>query len=434
MDHDEENKDNQSLDHTDQQAKTEEVQANPVQEEKHEKKPKPAKKGGRGFIGGFFGGIVAVAIAVLLFSTNIIPMSNQTSGGTPSQSDGSQGDNASNIVKTLASDDAKESSDIGEVSKAVVGVINVQQQSAWDEGEDAGSGSGIIYKKEDGKAYVVTNNHVVEGAKEVEVVLGDDDNGDNRIKAKVLGADSLTDLAVLQIDGDQIDTVANMGSSGDMKVGDTAVAIGNPLGMDFANTVTKGIISGLNRSVSIDTTGNNQPDWVTEVIQTDAAINPGNSGGALVNEKGEVIGINSMKIAQQEVEGIGFAIPVDTALPIMEQLEKNGEIERPFIGVSTAPLSQVPPQYQNEIKLPDDVDGGMVVADIQADSAAEKAGLKKFDVITKINGEKVTSVLELRKYLYSETNIGDKIEIEYYRDGKAQKTDLELQKQSSTEQ
>ena len=429
MDHNEDNKDNQSLDQTDQQATPEEVQANPTQAEKQHEKPKPARKGSRGFLGGFFGGIVAVAIAILLISTNIIPISNETANDVPTSSSPSQDSNASDIVKTLATDDAKESSDIEEVSKAVVGVINMQQQSAWEDSEEAGSGSGIIYKKENGKAYVVTNAHVVEGAKGVEVVLNEDDEDNDHIKAKVLGSDSLTDLAVLEIDGDKVDTVAKIGASENMKVGETALAIGNPLGMDFANTVTKGIISGLNRSISIDTNGDQQPDWVTEVIQTDAAINPGNSGGALVNTKGEVIGINSMKIARQEVEGIGFAIPVDTALPIMEQLEKDGEITRPFIGISTASLNQVPPQYQNEIQLPDDIDGGMVIADVQAGSAAEKAGLQKFDVITKLNDEKITSTLELRKYLYSETNIGDKIEVEYYRDGKAQKTSLELQEQ-----
>lgn len=429
MDHNEDNKDNQSLDQTDQQATPEEVQTNPTQAEKQHEKPKPAKKSGRGFLGGFFGGIVAVAIAILLISTNIIPISNETASDVPTSSSPSQDSNASDIVKTLATDDAKESSDIEEVSKAVVGVINMQQQSAWEDSEEAGSGSGIIYKKENGKAYVVTNAHVVEGAKGVEVVLNEDDEDNDHIKAKVLGSDSLTDLAVLEIDGDKVDTVAKIGASENMKVGETALAIGNPLGMDFANTVTKGIISGLNRSISIDTNGDQQPDWVTEVIQTDAAINPGNSGGALVNTKGEVIGINSMKIARQEVEGIGFAIPVDTALPIMEQLEKDGEITRPFIGISTASLNQVPSQYQNEIQLPDDIDGGMVIADVQAGSAAEKAGLQKFDVITKLNDEKITSTLELRKYLYSETNIGDKIEVEYYRDGKAQKTSLELQEQ-----
>lgn len=235
---------------------------------------------------------------------------------------------------------------------------------------------------------------------------------------------------MLEVDGASIDTVAKFGTADELAVGETVLAIGNPLGLDFANTVTKGIISGLNRTVEVDTNKDGQADWITEVLQTDAAINPGNSGGALVNSNGEVIGINSMKIAQGAVEGIGFAIPADAALPIMEQLETNGEISRPLIGISTASLNQVPPQYRYEINLPEDIKGGMVVADVQSGSPADAAGLQQFDVITKINGQEVTSILELRKYLYSETNIGDEIEIEYIRDGERQTTNIKLVEQT----
>lgn len=331
-----------------------------------------------------------------------------------------------NIVETLSSEEADVSTNISEVSEAVVGVVNMQQGNVWEGSQEAGTGSGIIYKKENGKAYIVTNQHVVANAKEVEIVLNDD----KRIPATVLGGDTLTDLAVLEVDGASIDKVANFGTSEDLAVGETVLAIGNPLGLDFANTVTKGIISGLNRTVEVDTNSDGQADWVTEVLQTDAAINPGNSGGALVNSDGEVIGINSMKIAQSSVEGIGFAIPVNAALPIMEQLETDGEISRPLIGISTASLNQVPPQYRYEINLPEDVEGGMVVADVQNGSPADTAGLQQFDVITKINGQEVTSILELRKYLYSETNVGDDIKIEYIRDGEHQTTNLKLVEQT----
>lgn len=446
MDHNDENKENQSLDQPEEEKKIEEELPSTVkQETSEEEQPKqepmvnaqyestPVQKepvkhkksggGGRGFIGGLFGGLISAAIVLLLITSNIIPINNTNTGNSSTTATAQDDNSTADIVKTFATGDADEASSIQGVSEAVVGVINMQQQNVWTDSQDAGSGSGIIYKKENGKAYVVTNHHVVEGAKEVDVVLNDDE----RIKAKVLGSDQLTDLAVLEIDGDKIKTVANMGSSKDMKIAEEVVAIGNPLGMDFANTVTKGIISGLNRSIKIDTNGDNQPDWVTEVIQTDAAINPGNSGGALVNTKGEVIGINSMKIARDAVEGIGFAIPVDTAIPIMNQLEKDGEITRPLIGISTASLNQVPPQYQNKITLPKEVEGGMVIADVQTGSAADKAGLEQFDVITKINGEEITSILELRKYLYSETKVGDTIEVEYYRNGKLEKAKVALQ-------
>lgn len=384
---------------------------------KQKKKLKNHSSGLSGFLGGLAGGIITAIIVAVLFMNNIIPVSQNTESSRTEQN------NTANIIQTLASDDANVSTNIEEVASAVVGVVNLQQRSVWTGDEEAGTGSGIIYKKENGKAYVVTNQHVVNGAENVEIVL----DNDERIPATVLGQDALTDLAVLEVDGANIHTVAKLGTSEDIAVGETVLAIGNPLGLEFANTVTKGIISGLNRSVEVDTNSDGQADWVTEVLQTDAAINPGNSGGALVNADGEVIGINSMKIAQSAVEGIGFAIPVDTALPIMEQLETEGEITRPLIGISTAALYQVPPEYRYEINLPNNVEGGMVIANVEAGSPADQAGLQQFDVITKINDQEVTSILELRKYLYSETSIGEAIKIEYIRDGKVETTELVLE-------
>lgn len=251
-------------------------------------------------------------------------------------------------------------------------------------------------------------------------------NEEHQVDATVLGTDALTDLAVLEIDGEHVDTVANLGSSEDIEVGETVMAIGNPLGMDFNNSVTRGIISGLNRNVEVDTNGDGAPDWVTEVLQTDAAINPGNSGGALVNADGDVIGINSMKIAQSQVEGIGFAIPIDEALPVVEKLETDGEVSRPLIGISTAPLTQVPPQYQQEIELPEDVEGGMVIANVQSGSPADNANLQQFDVITKINGNPVTSIIELRKELFDRGQAGEHVEIEFARDGELHSITLKM--------
>ncbi|MBS3681511.1 trypsin-like peptidase domain-containing protein [Ornithinibacillus massiliensis] len=365
------------------------------------------------------GGLIPVAILLVLLFTNVIAF------GNTSKTDSAQGTNhhsGQNVITTMASEDANSSTNIAEVSEAVVGVTNLQRQSIWTNSEEAGTGSGIIYKKENGKAYVVTNHHVVNGAEQVEVVLANDE----RIPAKVLGTDELTDLAVLEIDGEKVNRVATLGTTEDKQVGETVFAIGNPLGIEFANSLTKGIISGLNRSVSVDTTGDQVADWVTEVIQTDAAINPGNSGGALVDANGEVIGINSMKIASTQVEGIGFAIPIDTALPIMEQLETNGKVQRPFIGISMATLNQVPMQYRHNIILPDGVEQGMVVASVEPGSPAEKAGLQQFDVITKIDDHETPTALELRKYMYSETKVGDTVKLEIYRNGEKQVIDLEL--------
>lgn len=385
------------------------------------KEPKQKRSGVGVLLGGLIGGIVAAVVVVLLFTTNIIPINNNTTNNGKEASSADQS-GTPEIAQTIATANNNFANSFEQASKAVVGIINKQQQNVWAPSQEIASGSGIIYKKEDGKAYVVTNNHVVEGATEVDVVLNDS----THIKAKVLGADALTDLAVLQIDGSKIETVAKLGSSEEAKVGETVIAIGNPLGMSFANSVTKGIISGKERSVSIDTNKDGQADWVTQVIQTDAAINPGNSGGALVNTDGEVIGINSMKIAKKEVEGIGFAIPIDTAKPIMEQLETKGEIARPFIGISTASLQQVPAQYRAQIALPKDFKGGMVIAQVEPGSPAANAGLQQFDVITKINDQQIKSILDLRKYLYSKTKIGDTVNMEVYRKGEPKTVKLTL--------
>ncbi|MFD2760083.1 S1C family serine protease [Lentibacillus juripiscarius] len=383
----------------------------------------PRKKNSKGkFASALVGAVVSAVVVTMLFTTNILPV-NGDDGSSSSSASAENGDSGTpDIAETITSGDADVAGNMQEATKAVVGVVRMQQRSIWEQSEKSGAGSGIIYKKEDGNAYVVTNHHVVKGAKEVEIVM----NNDERLKAEVLGSDRLTDLAVLRVDGSKVDTVAKLGSSDDLQVGDTAIAIGNPLGMNFANSVTKGIISGLERSISVDTNGDRRPDWITEVIQTDAAINPGNSGGALINADGEVVGINSMKIARREVEGIGFAIPIDSALPVIKQLANDGKVARPYIGISTASVSQVPPQYRDQVQLPEDVEGGMVIAQVEPGSPADNASLQQFDVITKINGNKVKTLLDLRKFMYSETKVGDTVELEIYRNGKPQTISLEL--------
>lgn len=373
-------------------------------------------------VSGVAGGIVTAIVIIAMFVTNVIPISSQNQN----EDDTIMNQNETNEEVQTVSTDLSENTDpalnIDQVTKAVVGVTNLQERDIWSNTQEAGAGTGVIYKKDNGNAYIVTNNHVVENAQEVEVNL----ENDKKVKAEILGTDPLTDLAVLKIDGSEVDTVAEFASSKDLKVGQTVVAIGNPLGAEFYGTVTKGIISGLDRSIEVDTDGDRRPDWVTEVIQTDAAINPGNSGGALVNTDGKVIGINSMKIAQHAVEGIGLAIPSDSALPIMEQLEKNGEVTRPLIGIKTVEVNQVPLQYRNHVVLPEDVEGGMVIADVEDGTPADEAGLEQFDIITKIDDQTITSLLDLRVYMYNETKVGDTLEIEYVREGKKETTELTL--------
>lgn len=393
-------------------------------ENKEVKKTSPHKASsskGSHFVSGVLGGIASAILIVVLLMTNIIPINNDNTANVDNDANNLVTNNSPMISTTVGTDNQSVTG-IDKTSKAIVGIVNIQQRSVWTPNEEVGSGSGIIYKKENGKAYIVTNNHVVEGAEQVEI----DINNEQRLPAKVLGTDELTDLAVLEVDGSTIDYVAEIGTSKDLMVGETALAIGNPLGMDFSGSVTKGIISGLDRSLKVDTTGDKQPDWIAQVIQTDAAINPGNSGGALVNAEGEVIGINSMKIARSAVEGIGFAIPIDAALPIMEQLEKDGEITRPFIGISTVEINQVPMEYRNNIIVPEEVTHGMVVAGVQENSPAAEAGIQQFDLITKINDEDITSSLDLRSYLYADAGIGDTIKIEIYRNGKQEIVELTL--------
>lgn len=322
---------------------------------------------------------------------------------------------------------------VDNVSEAVVGVVNIQRggNSLFDPrgaqgDQEAGTGSGVVYKKENGKAFIVTNAHVIDGASKVEVSLVDG----TRVEAEVVGSDALTDLAVLTVDDANIKQVATFGDSDSITLGEPVIAIGNPLGLEFFGSVTQGIISGKERIIPVDIDQNGQPDWEADVIQTDAAINPGNSGGALVNLRGEVIGINSMKIAQSRVEGIGFAIPISSVKPIIEDLEQHKEVQRPFMGVGLASLSDVPLEAQRStLKLPEEVKNGIVVTGVETTSPADKAGLKEYDVIVKLDDQDIKDALGLRKFLYSQKNIGDKMKVSFYRDGKLQETEMTLVKQ-----
>lgn len=316
---------------------------------------------------------------------------------------------------------------VEEVSPAVVGVTNIQlTNDFWEQdgnGSEAGTGSGVIYKKDDEKAYIVTNHHVVEDADELEVVLYDDEH----LNAKLLGSDLFSDLAVLEVDSQQVDKAIDMGSSEEIHVGEPAIAIGNPLGHRFAGSVTQGIISGTQRTIPMDFNQDGRPDWQAEVIQTDAAINPGNSGGALIDITGLLIGINSMKINQAAVEGIGFSIPIDTARPIIEELETEGKVTRPFLGVEIYSLEEVPQkEWKETLKLPKDIEGGVYVWSVDPVSPAEDAGIKRLDVITELDEEKVLDMIDLRKILYEEKEVGEKVDVVYYRDGKRLETTIEL--------
>ena len=264
----------------------------------------------------------------------------------------------------------------------------------------------LFGRKENGKAYIITNNHVIEGATKVEISLYDG----KKTTAKVVGADALTDLAVLTIDESYASQVLAFGDSASIRPGDSVLAIGNPLGLDFSRSVTQGIVSATNRSMPVDTSDG---EWELNVIQTDAAINPGNSGGALINTNGEVIGINSLKISESGVEGLGFAIPSNDVIPIAKELIKNGKIIRPHLGVSLANVAEMPEYYLQAV--PKAAQSGVMVTGVEQKSAAAKAGFQQQDIIVDVDGVKVSSAAELRKQLYSKNKVGDQVSFTVYR-------------------
>ncbi|MGN7457174.1 S1C family serine protease [Paenibacillus pasadenensis] len=344
------------------------------------------------------------------------------------------------------------------VRPAVVSVVNEQAafQPQPQDGEDAPQdaelhpasvGSGVIFAKKDGKAYLITNNHVIDGAAGLKVVLID---GETR-PAKLVGGDYITDLAVLEIDGEGIETIAEMGDSAKLQSGEMVMAIGNPLGL--GDSLSMGIVSKTKQIIPVSLSQDGNYDWEQEVIQTDASINQGNSGGPLIDMQGRVIGINSMKISDIGVEGVGFAIPVNNVMPIVDQLMKTGAVPRPYLGVYTLDLASyyaqqglgggVPdaedgdaaaqtPTSPGGPKLPPEVTSGVIV--LESVGPASEAGLQFNDVITKLDDQPIGSTMELRKYLYGKKRIGDKIKVTFYRDGKPDAVTFKLQDKSEEEE
>ena len=301
------------------------------------------------------------------------------------------------------------------IEEAISGVYDaVVTVQSYSNEKLIGTGSGFIYKKED-KGYILTNNHVIDDASSYKVLL---QTGDE-VEAKLLGCDEYSDLAVLSIDKDKVPKVATLGDSDLITVGNTVFTVGSPMGSNYSGSVTRGIVSAKERTIETD-------DVVTKVIQTDAAINPGNSGGPLVNLAGEVIGITSMKLAQEEIEGMGFAIPINDAKIYVQNLEKGEKISRPILGVSLINVTDRYRLYYYRINVDSSITSGAVVAEVQRGGGADKAGLKSGDVITKIDDKNIDSISKLRYYLY-QYKIGDKVKVTYIRDGKTKTTDVTLE-------
>ncbi|MEL0538674.1 S1C family serine protease [Staphylococcus debuckii] len=311
---------------------------------------------------------------------------------------------------------------LNDVSPTIVGVINMQKAQSLEDffngsagkSQEAGIGSGVIYQKSGQGAYIVTNNHVVDGASEIKVQLHDS----KQVKARLIGKDALTDIAVLKIDNAPGTKAINFADSSKVKTGDSVFAIGNPLGLEFANTVTSGIISANERTIDTETSeGSNK----VNVLQTDAAINPGNSGGALVNINGDLVGINSMKISSDQVEGIGFAIPSNEVKLTIEQLVKHGKVDRPSIGVGLINLSDIPERYKDDLHT--DRTDGVYVAKV-----SHQDEIKKGDIIIKADGKAIKDDASLRSYLYANKKPGESMKITVLRDGKEKEVTVTLGK------
>ena len=296
--------------------------------------------------------------------------------------------------------------------------------------QEYSEGSGVIYAKQNGKGYIVTNNHVVSESDSLEIILEDG----TKISAKLVGTDTATDLAVLEIPGNKVPATAGFGNSDNVSPGDPVIAIGSPLGSEYATTVTQGIISATNRTVTTQDQNTGQATGQATVLQTDAAINPGNSGGPLVNAAGQIVGINSMKLASNtdgsSVEGMGFAIPSNEVVKIINQLVENGKVERPSLGIKVLDLDQITDDSQSSLKLPSSLTKGVVVYSTTSGSVAKAAGMKKYDVIVKLGDKTVTSVADLHTALYSHS-VGDTVNVEYYRNGKLNTAKVHLTKQTT---
>ncbi len=305
------------------------------------------------------------------------------------------------------------------VDKVYDAVVLIQ---SYQQDQVASTGTGFIYKTDNQHAYVMTNHHVIDEAEKVVLVLSDDEEA----TGKVLGSDEYLDLAVIQMDKKYAKTTAKIGDSEKMRLGDTVFTIGSPLGYSYRGSVTSGRLSGKDRMVSVSVGNSSSNDWVMRVLQTDAAINPGNSGGPLLNANAEVIGINSMKLVQEEIEGMGFAIPIEYAMSHIDSLEKGEKIEWPVLGINMIDVSSNS-RYRNPYRIADGIEEGVIVVSLVKGSAAASSDLEEGDVIVAINGEKVSSSAYLRYELYK-YKVGDEIEITYNRDGKERKTKVKLSK------
>ena len=392
---------------------TTEVEKNVVKEElsKHKKEKKE-----HNLIKLFFTVVFAVVVGLIIVISilKFTPILSKLESSVQSE------DSGKIITNTSKNTVYEKSSLAAAVENVYDSVVMVR---AYKDEEEISTGTGFIYKKGEKYGYVMTNQHVVAEADEVKLVLSNDDE----IDAEILSGDEYLDLAVMRISKDKVPQIATIGKSETMKIGDTVFTVGSPMGYEYRNSVTSGILSGKDRMVSVSLSNSSSNDWVMKVLQIDAAINPGNSGGPLLNVNGEVVGINSMKLVQDEIEGMGFAIPIEIAMAHVEELEKGKDIEWPLLGISMANVTDTSLLYKNGIMIDKNIKDGVVVVEISKGTGASKSDLKTGDVIIALNGAKVKDSAYLRYELYK-NKPGDTIDITYIRDNKERTTKIELGK------
>lgn len=356
--------------------------------------------------------LLKILILVLLISNSFLAYEVLK----PKTSDSTVDENGTIIRKVVTEYTTDATKVVDESLAKVVGVSSLYNNQVFS------TGSGAIYQYEGNDIYIITNNHVIEEAQTIKVTFA---NGEE-LDATLLGNDPFTDLALLKVTADFTVVPFTTGDSSLVKVGETVLAIGSPLGLNFQGSVTMGIISGKDRVVPVDLNSDGIEDWDSIVLQTDAAINPGNSGGPLINMSGELIGITSMKISTTMVEGMGFAIPINEVIPIIQQLKDNGKVIRPLIGVSAVGLDELTTYQKSFYGIRLDLANGLYIFNVASGSAAWKAGLKEGDIITAFDGQPIESFKAFRKLLY-EKHVGDKVEVTYERNNKESTITVTLQ-------
>lgn len=293
--------------------------------------------------------------------------------------------------------------------------------SSYYHSKALGTGSGAIYKVNEKDVYVITNHHVIENGTDIMITFA---NG-KETKAEILGSDAFSDIALLKTTVDFKANAFTIGDSSLVKKGMNVLAMGSPLGIEYQGSVSSGIVSGIDRNVAVDINSDGVEDWDMQVFQIDAAINPGNSGGPLINMAGELIGINSMKIASTNVEGFGFSIPINEVIPIVEQLEEKGSVVRPSIGITARDIATLSIYERSYLHIDKDITQGLFILDVVKNGPADKQGIQPYDILVSFDEKEIKSFKEFRRNLYSK-KIGDKVKITLLRNGKEIKKEIVL--------